>query len=383
MRALILHSGNLYGGIETALLALARASRRAELDLTVALCFDDRRFWRELQETGVAVHSLGAVRVSRPWQVRDARLRLRRHLEDSSVDVCVTPSTWTHALFAPVVRANQTPLVAWAHDRWTPARWIDRLALRHRPDLIVANSRYTEEGMRRIWPHVPIRMVCCPVEPTPPNADVRRTIRAQLGARHDEVVVVQVGRLDPYKGHQVLIEALARIPRDLAWRCWIVGGVDNDEQADYLAQLKSASAAHGIADRVTFTGARADIADVLAAADIFCHPNSRPEPFGLVFIEALRSGLPVVGSASGGVLEIVTDECGRLIEPGSVPALAATLTDLTRSPGLRAALGAAGPARASLLCDPDARTADFAGALARVARPESRTTLAPSVVRSC
>ena len=57
------------------------------------------------------------------------------------------------------------------------------------------------------------------------------------------------------------------------------------------------------------------------AADIHCQPNTAPEPFGLVFVEALYAGLPVVTTALGGALEILTDACGVLVPAGDAPAL--------------------------------------------------------------
>ena len=91
----------------------------------------------------------------------------------------------------------------------------------------------------------------------------------------------------------------------------------------------------------------------MAAADIFCQPNEKPEPFGLVFIEALYSAIPVVSTAiGGGASEIVDDTCGilTLANPGAV---ADAELALIRDPALRQRLGSAGKFRASALCDPE------------------------------
>ena len=69
----------------------------------------------------------------------------------------------------------------------------------------------------------------------------------------------------------------------------------------------------GLAERVRFLGERADVPDLLGAADIHCQPNSSPEPFGLAFVEALHAALPVVTSDAGGAREIVTPACGVLV----------------------------------------------------------------------
>ena len=111
-------------------------------------------------------------------------------------------------------------------------------------------------------------------------------------------------------------------------------------------------------------GERADVPDLLAAADIHCQPNSAPEPFGLAFVEALYASLPVVSSDAGGVPEIVTPACGILVPPGDAEALRAALASLIADPERRTVLGAAGPARARALCDPQRQLELLEAALA-------------------
>ncbi len=91
---------------------------------------------------------------------------------------------------------------------------------------------------------------------------------------------------------------------------------------------------------------------LLAAADLYCQPNLGPEPFGIAFVEALYAGLPVVSTRLGGAAEIVNEDCGVLVEPGDAAALAAALGRLIDDPSARARLGATGPERARMLCDP-------------------------------
>jgi glycosyltransferase involved in cell wall biosynthesis len=98
-----------------------------------------------------------------------------------------------------------------------------------------------------------------------------------------------------------------------------------------------------------------DVARLLAAADIHCQPNTGPEPFGITFIEALYAGLPVVTTAIGGALEIVDGSCGIMIELNDPAALAEALGRLIEDRELRTRLGAAGPARATALCEPRAQ----------------------------
>ena len=102
----------------------------------------------------------------------------------------------------------------------------------------------------------------------------------------------------------------------------------------------------GVADRVRFLGQRSDVPRLMAAADVFCQPNTGPEPFGIVFVEALSPACRWSRRRSAGRLEIVDEACGVLTPPGDAAAVAAALAGLIRDPDRRRALGAAGPARA-------------------------------------
>ena len=132
---------------------------------------------------------------------------------------------------------------------------------------------------------------------------------------------------------------------------WQVGGAQRPHELRYLEELKQHAARLGIASRVRFLGERSDVPRLLAAADIHCQPNLRPEPFGITFVEALMAGLPVVTAAFGGAKEIIDESCGILVPPGDARALAASLRRLISDRNLRTRLGAAGPMRAHKLCD--------------------------------
>ncbi len=101
--------------------------------------------------------------------------------------------------------------------------------------------------------------------------------------------------------------------------------------------------------RLTLLGERADVPRLMQAADIFCQPNTGPEPFGIVFIEALLAGLPVITTRMGGAVEIVDETCGLLCTPDP-DQVARSLQRLVVDADLRRSLGRAGPARARRIC---------------------------------
>lgn len=194
-------------------------------------------------------------------------------------------------------------------------------------------------------------------------------MRRELETSEDATVIVQTSRLERWKGHAVLIEALGLLRDRSGWTVWLVGGAQRPHEHDYLAELRTRTAGLGIGDRVRFVGQRRDVHRLLAAADIHCQPNTEPEPFGIAFIEALYAGCPVVATRLGGALEIVSPDCGLLVEPGDPVGLAEALGRLVGDAGLRARLGAAGPARAHALCDPNAVRTRLATLLHLLSKP--------------
>ena len=139
-------------------------------------------------------------------------------------------------------------------------------------------------------------------------------------------------------------------------------------EQDYQRSLEREAAELGISGQVRFLGQRSDVQQLLNASDIFCQPNQGPEPFGIVFVEALFAGLPVVTTAMGGPKEIVNEDCGVVVPPEDPDHLASALQNLVDSPDLRRRLGANGPRRARELSDPAQRIAELCSILAETTR---------------
>jgi glycosyltransferase involved in cell wall biosynthesis len=367
------YAGNLYGGVEALLATLARRRDLCpELEPRFALCFEGR-LAEELRACGAVVESLGGVRFGRPWTVLRARRRLARLLAAADPAVVICHACWSHALCGPVARRAGRPLVFWMHDRADDGHWVGRLAARTPPALVLANSRFTAETAPRLFPGVPVEVLYGAV--APPRLDDRAAVRARLrralGTPEDAVVILQASRLEPWKGQALLIAALGRLRDRPGWMAWLAGGPQRPREAAYLDGLQAAARAAGLAGRIRFLGQRADVPALLAAADIHCQPNTGPEPFGIAFVEALYAGLPVVTTRLGGAMEVVTEDCGRLVAPGDPAALAAALAALIADPAQRARLGAAGPARARALCDPALVLGRLGRRLHAVARPRA------------
>ncbi len=191
-----------------------------------------------------------------------------------------------------------------------------------------------------------------------PNPAARARVRQALGVPETQIVIVIVSRLVRHKGYPELLAAMRDVPDA---ELWVVG---DRLPSDHGANLEALFDASGLGSRLCRLGYRVDIADVLAAADIFTLP-SHFEGLPMSVIEAMLTGLPVVATAIRGPREQVADqETGFLVAPATVTPLAVALARLVADPALRARMGAAGRERAVRLYDEGAvlaRTLDLLG----------------------
>ena len=352
MRVLHITSGNLYGGVETFLTTLLReASAAPGMRPEFAICFDGR-FRSEVESLGGSTHPLEPARLSRPHTVLRARRSLAALVRRESFDVVVCHQPWICVLFASVIRAADLPVVLWVHMAGEGRHWLERLCRLTRPDVVVCNSRFAATQTARWLRSSRIEHVYYPVS-------VRRSddgaqplkLRAECDTPAGDVVIAQISRLEAWKGQHVLLSALATLRDVPGWTCWLVGGAQKPDEARYLDELKALARATGIESRIRFLGERRDVPAVLDAADVFCQPNTSPEPFGIALVEAQQARLPVVTSGLGGALEIVDGECGVLTEPGAVNALADGLRRLILDRDVRTRLGIQSRRRADELCN--------------------------------
>jgi glycosyltransferase involved in cell wall biosynthesis len=157
------------------------------------------------------------------------------------------------------------------------------------------------------------------------DAAPRAPVRHELGLGPDDRLLVAIGNLYPVKGHQVLIDALARL-RDRHPSVHLAIAGRGDLAGDLTARARELH----LAERVHLLGLRPDVAAILAAADVFVQP-SLSEGLPLSLLEAMFAGLPVVASDVGEVgAALAGGDAGVLVPPGDASALARALDSVLR-----------------------------------------------------
>jgi glycosyltransferase involved in cell wall biosynthesis len=228
------------------------------------------------------------------------------------------------------------PLIARVHG------WLSRLDDRvivlsdHVGRYVVEVGRVQPERIRRVYYGINLDR---------PIALARRAVdelRAEFGIPLGGPFLLCVGRLDPQKGHPVLFEAMRPVLREQPdARLVVVGGAQQASQ-EYVATLRTHAADAELAGRIVFAGERTDVPRLMAACDVFVLA-SLWEGFGLVFVEAMAAGKPVVATRVSAIPEVVLDgETGLLVPPEDADALAAAILRLCDDPAERDRLGNSG-----------------------------------------
>jgi glycosyltransferase involved in cell wall biosynthesis len=251
------------------------------------------------------------------------------------------PHAWS---FAAVSGPIRTATVAWERHA---ARWADAVVCVSGAER--ASGRAA--GIRARYRVIPngVDLGALP----PASADDRLAARARLGLGAGTPLAVCVGRLSEQKGQDLLLDAWPAVRRDVPDATAILVG-DGPDRPDLERR--------GV-EGVGLAGARRDVADWLAAADVVVQP-SRWEGMALIVLEAMARGRSVVAAAADGVRESLGDDSGAVVPVGDPGALARAVAERLRDPGLAATEGAAGRARAERFHDVR-RSCDAVAALSR------------------
>ena len=240
-------------------------------------------------------------------------------------------------------------------------RLIHRVAFRRRV-AAVAVGEEVRRSFRELYGAEPAAMI-----PNGIDADAfrrpgaRQPWRQANGFAEGDFLIASVARLEPQKNPLGLIESFAQAFGDDRHGRLLLAGDGSLREA-----AREYSARRGVADRVHFLGVRAEVAEMLAACDLFAL-SSHWEGNPMAVMEAMAAGLPVVATAVGSVPELVADgETGLLVPPGEERAFAAALASLARDPGRRHELAAAA-LRRSAAFNVDTMVASYAGLFERLA----------------
>jgi L-malate glycosyltransferase len=329
-------------------LASALSRRLRDRYRFVFLCLDGvGPLGEQLADEGFAVLDLKR----RPGLDLSVARRIRQAVVDHRIDL-LHAHQYTPFFYAALSRrlSASPPILFTEHGRHYPDQRKIKRVLANRlllksSDRITAVGHFVKralidnEGIAQSRIEV-IHNGIDPADFPPADPDSRARARATLGIGENCPLVMQVARFHPVKDHETAMRAFALVTEKIpnARLCLIGDG----EQRQALEAMSAELAIH---DHVLFTGVRADVTDLLPAADLFVL-SSLSEGISVTLLEAMAVGLPIVATEVGGNPEVVEHDVTGLLSPRSdFRALAENLTTLLQAPARCKAFGDAGRAR--------------------------------------
>jgi glycosyltransferase involved in cell wall biosynthesis len=216
---------------------------------------------------------------------------------------------------------------------------------------VVVPSEATANNLCAFYPRLSrkLRVITNGVDPAPfrsvSESDIER-VRSEWSIQPGEQVVGMVGRIGMWKGEEQFVEMARLVSQQRDNVKFVIVGGTFDNQERHMDDLRAFIASNGLSERVLLAGLRDDVPAALNCFDVLVHLPVRPEPFGLVAIEAMSAGKPVVAAAMGGLAEIVRDgETGFLVGPGQVEDAAQKVLALLDDSSSRERMGLVGSRR--------------------------------------
>jgi glycosyltransferase involved in cell wall biosynthesis len=298
---------------------------------------------RGLRRERVRAGGFGALQL---FDTAKYTLRLARRLRTLKPDLVHTNSLKSGLYGCAAARLARIPSIWHLRDRiaadYLPEGAV-RLVRMYAPrmaTMLIANSQTTLATVKMSVPQAA-------VIPTPVIHDpvVRNESTPRVAG--DLLHVGMVGRLAPWKGQHIFLEAFARAFPAGPQQASVIGGALFGED-EYEHSLRELAERLGLDGRVVFTGFRENVIEELLDLDILVHASVIPEPFGQVVVEGMAAGVPVVASRAGGPTEVLEDGVtGLMFTPGDADDLARCLRRLAGDPALRRRLAEAGRERAA------------------------------------
>jgi glycosyltransferase involved in cell wall biosynthesis len=336
--------GQRLGGAEAMLQAVLDGARESGHELELVF-FEDGPWPRELAAAGFRVEVIPAGHLRQAYRWLATVLRLAALLRRRAPDLVLNWAAKTQLYGAPAAAlAGMGGRVVWWQQGIPDGFWLDRCATLLPARAIGCYSGAAARAQRRLRPRRATFVVAAGAPAPDSNG---RSSSVELPSPSGRPVVGIVGRLQPWKGQDRLLEALALLrERGHDAHLVIVGGDAYGLSTEYAESLPGLADRLGLTEAVTFTGQVPDAGPYIERMDVLVNASD-PEPFGIVLLEGMARGVPVVAVDSGGPAEFIEDgRTGVLARSGEPVALADALERLLRvAPESRRAIGEAGRER--------------------------------------
>ena len=301
----------------------------------------------QLKRVGATVYEVPVHRKN-PFLWGSARRQVKRILQQEGADIVHVRSRAPAWIALPAANSLGIATVSTVHSKFAPANIFKKIynGKMLKADRVIAISHFVENeifthyGKSGVAEKLSVIHRGVDLGMFDPKAVNQQRIIAEadrLGLPDDKSIIMLPARATSWKGHEILIQAIAQLPDKDA--ILMLLGIE-DGPPTYAEKLRSMAVQYGLGGRVRIGAGSLDMPAALMLADVVARPSIKPEPFGRVAIEALAMGRPVVAFRHGGAVESIDEgRTGWLADPLSVDSLAEALqTALSLTPRKRRAL---------------------------------------------
>lgn len=345
IRVLWLVKGLGPGGAEQLLLLSAKVADRDRFDYRLRYVRPDKtHLVPEFEAVGVHPQRLGAGS-RQPW---GWVLDLRREMSSADVVHSHSPvlAAAARVLSLTIPKKRRPAVVVTEHNEWTSHHTLTRWANALTAPIDAKRWAVSDQVLRTMWPSrsksTEVLIHGIDTAMPPPETGTREKVRTALGIAEEEVLAITVGNLRRNKDYPNLLAAAKQARADFPRLRFIAVGQGPLEQ-----EITALHQSLGLGDGFQLLGFRRDVADLMAASDIFVM-GSAHEGLPVAIMEAFAAGLPVVATNVGGVPQQVREGVeGMLVPPGNPAALARALVKVAGDHELRERMALAAEERAS------------------------------------
>lgn len=301
----------------------------------------------QLKRVGATVYEVPVHRKN-PFLWGSARRQVKRILQQEGADIVHVRSRAPAWIALPAANSLGIATVSTVHSKFAPTNIYKKIynGKMLKADRVIAISHFVENeifthyGKSGVAEKLSVIHRGVDLGMFDPKAVNQQRIIAEadrLGLPDDKSIIMLPARATSWKGHEILIQALAQLSDKDA--ILMLLGIEDGPPA-YAEKLRTMAVRYGLGGRVRIGAGSRDMPAALMLADVVAMPSIKPEPFGRVAIEALAMGRPVVAFRHGGAVESIDEgRTGWLADPLSVDSLAEALqTALSLTPRKRRAL---------------------------------------------
>jgi glycosyltransferase involved in cell wall biosynthesis len=300
-------SAHLHGGAEEALIHLLRYREAAKFTSVLVILLEEGELRKVFEDSGVQVEVIDTGRLREPWKIVSGIFKIQRLLKEHRAELVLGWMTKAHIYGGAAAKLAKIPAIYFQMGLPDNSP-IDRLSRKVPAAGALTCSNFAATLQQAVVRHrvIGVALAADFARFSDAAKQAPAEVRRKLGLEPDTRIVGIVGRLQHWKGMHVYVEAMAQVFQAVPNCQGIIVGGQFKFEPEYESWLRERIKTLGLEEKIRMVGGQRNVPEWMQAMDVVVHA-SKWEPFGIVVIEAMSLGKPVIATEPGGPKEIITD----------------------------------------------------------------------------